>query len=71
MTCVVQTNEYGCEVRHLIRRRDEKMTRSVGLSCVKKPAVLENVIGPGVSWLGWSTETTLTIDDLGRAGYEL
>ena len=67
MTCVAQTNEYGYEVRHLIRRRDERTTRSVGSSCVKKPAVLENVIGPGVSWFSWSTETTLTIDDLGRA----
>ena len=60
-------NEYVCKVRHFIRRRDEKTTRSAGSSCVKKPAVLENVIGPGVSCLGWITETTLTIDDLGRA----
>ena len=67
MTRVAQTNEYGYEVRHLLRRRDEKTTLSVGSSCVKKPAGLENVIGPGVSWLNWSAETTFTIDDLGRA----
>ena len=41
MTCVVQTIEYGCSSRHLVRRRDEKATRSVGSSCVKKPVYLD------------------------------
>ena len=47
MTYVAQTKEYGCKVRHRLRRRDEKTARIVGSSCVKKPVVLVCVKEPG------------------------